>query len=339
MFKDTYAKMNDKINPSASLINKTLKAENKTKRRLTPIAVFKPAAVMLAAVICVFAVTPALSANVPMVHQMLYNISPATAQFFMPVNKSSVDNGIKMEVASVSVDNDTVWVYITMQDLEGDRIDQTVDLYDSGSIYTPYDSTGHCELVGYDDKTKTAEFLITTTNWNGKSFSGDKMTFSVSEFLSDKREIEAEIDINLANAETQKANITGVGDNWQGNRVLVPNEERAINGTDKIAVTAMGYVDSKLHVQLKYTDRLKNDNHGFLYMLDENGNKLSCDGMAYFNLNDESYIEYVFSVPQSDIGKYTLHGEFVISNNRTEGNWRVTIPVETNGTSGEITIE
>lgn len=46
-----------------------------------------------------------------------------------------------------------------MQDLTGDRIDETMDLFDSYQINRPFDSSGACRLAGYDAQQKAAAFL------------------------------------------------------------------------------------------------------------------------------------------------------------------------------------
>ena len=74
---------------------------------------------------------------------------------FLPVQKSDTNNGIKMEVVSADIRGDTARIYITMQDLIGDRVDETIDLYDSYDIRLPFDGTGFCGKVGYDPNTRT----------------------------------------------------------------------------------------------------------------------------------------------------------------------------------------
>lgn len=59
-----------------------------------------------------------------------------------------------MEVVSADIRGDTARIYITMQDLIGDRVDETIDLYDSYDIRLPFDGTGFCGKVGYDPNTR-----------------------------------------------------------------------------------------------------------------------------------------------------------------------------------------
>ena len=76
---------------------------------------------------------------------------------------------------------DTAQIYITMQDLEDTRVDETMDLFDSYAIHTPFACTGHCDLAGYDPDTRTATFLITIQQWNKQEITGDKLTFETGE--------------------------------------------------------------------------------------------------------------------------------------------------------------
>ena len=56
--------------------------------------------------------TPALAAQTEPGYRLLYAVSPAAAQFFQPVQISCTDNGITMEVVSVSVEGDTARVVL-----------------------------------------------------------------------------------------------------------------------------------------------------------------------------------------------------------------------------------
>ena len=44
-----------------------------------------------------------------------------------------------MEVVSATLNGSETLVTLTMQDLEGDRIDETMDLFDSAILQLPYD--------------------------------------------------------------------------------------------------------------------------------------------------------------------------------------------------------
>lgn len=348
MFKEKYKHMIDQVHPSDELlcdILKSAQASDKKKAVLVP-SFRKPLTAIIAICICMSLAIPAFAATVEPVYQLMYMVSPSMAQFFMPVQKSDEDNGIKMEVVSAYIHDNAADIYITMQDLTGDRIDGTTDLYDSYSINRPFDSSATCQRVGYDEKTKTATFLILITESGKQKIEGDKITFSVKEFLSHKKNYsDVRIPINLSSVTaakgTQKVSATGGGgkdcqtDTAEGKTiVLTPSQALAGFPVDGIDLTAIGYVDDMLHVQMALNDRLKNDNHGSFYLKDAVGKKTGCNYNIYFTNQYEhqedriDYCECVFDIPQKEMEHYSLYGDFVTSGMTTEGNWRVTFPLE-----------
>ena len=95
---------------------------------------------------------------------------------------SCEDNGIKFEVISAYVEGNEAKIFISVQDIDGDRIDETTDLFDNFSINTPFDCSSSCENISYDTETKTATFLISISQWNEKDIIGEKITFCVRRF-------------------------------------------------------------------------------------------------------------------------------------------------------------
>jgi hypothetical protein len=290
--------------------------------------------------------TPVLAANVPAVYELLYFVSPTVAQFFIPIQKSCEDNGIKMEVVSAYIHDNIAQIYITMQDLIGKRIDETTDLYDSYSINRPFDSSATCQLARYDETTKTATFLISITEWGNKKIVGDKITFSVREFISDKHtynEIPIAVDlIGISNARATKQVSPGGGggrkyeeyfsDYDSKATVLAPSSPMKFP-VEGIDFTGIGYVDGMLHIQTSVVNNLTKDNHGYFFLIDKNGNKTQCIYNVGFSEaldsnNRVHYEEYVFDIPRSEIGQYSLYGTFVTSGLFTKGNWKVTFPLE-----------
>lgn len=303
----------------------------------------------LAACFClVFSLAvPAMAASIPAFYDMLYAISPVTAHFFKPVQLSCEDNGIRMEVVAAYIHEDTAEIYISMQDLEETRFDETIDLFDSYQINTPFDCTRHCSLSSYDPDTQTATFLITIEQWNEQNIIGDKLTFSIRKFLSNKKTYEGIIDdVSLDNIElnsaTQTVHPRGLSrkdlvdkytssNTREGLSVLKPvdNLSSPVNG---VMLTGIGYVDGHLHVQIYYEDILKTDNHGSIALLNsETGEMITSNGSISFfdDAREGSYEDYIFTEIAADtLGDYELYGDFVTSSGSVEGNWSVTFPLE-----------
>lgn len=345
MLKETYRLMNKNIVPSEKLIH-TVLHEQKEKNHHKK-AKRKKAVIVFAMVFCLLTVIPVFAVNIPTVYELMYQVSPTVAQFFKPVQQSSVDNGIKMEVLSSYTHDNVAEIYITLQDQTDDRVDETTDLYDSYSIHRPFDSMATCRQVGYEKKTKTATFLISITEWGNKKIAGDKITFSLREFLSHKTEhkgmlIPLELDeVDVAKS-TQKVDLIGAG-GVEINRYLSRTDETValLSGTANpafpvfgIELSAIGYVEGRLHIQTRVYHRLENDNHGGFYLQNDKGNKRECDYNFYFLGENEKgeridYCEYVFDLPKEDLQNFALYGNFVTSGMITKGNWQITFALDT----------
>lgn len=348
MFKEQYNKLNKQINPSENLIQDTIdKAEKHEKRDSKKARLFyRPAIAIVSICLVLCFIMPALAAGVDPVYQLMYMVSPNAAQFFVPVQKSDENNGIKMEVVSAYIHENVAEIYITLQDLTQDRVDETTDLFDSYDINRAFDSSSRCALVGFDKASKTATFLISIEAWGNKNIDGDKITFLVREFLSNKQtydNIEIPIDLSTINAagETQTVSCSGGGAanyerfvEFQNNPIALipsyPMDEFAVHG---IELTGVGYINGSLHIQTAVKNSLEKDNHGVFYFKDDKGNRIDTSYTFYFIDEDENsgridYCNYVFDIPQNALDAYTLHGDFVTTGMKTEGGWKVTFPLK-----------
>lgn len=223
----------------------------------------------------------------------------------MPVRKSDECNGIRMEVVSAYIHGDTAEIYVTMQDLTENRLDDTTDLYDGYSINTPFDCSATCRRVGYDEDTRTVTFLITIEQWEEQKMEGEKITFSVRNFLSHKEEYEElPILIELTEAEEEpdimETGITG----GSGSKIRTSNL-----GKSTAYVLVPGKADERFpldEIQFAVEKLFSNDNHGYFFLRDQKGN----------------------DIPKEELSSYSLYGHFVISGGFEEGLWTVTFPLE-----------
>ena len=340
-FREKYNAMQRDVRPDAPLLQRTRAAAQKAParpRRLRPLIALAAVLVCLALAVPAFAM-PALAAD-PSGYALLYSISPAAAQFFKPVNRSDEDNGIRLTVDSVYLHSDTVEVYVALQDLTGDRLDETTDLFDSYRINRGFDCSATCSLAGYDAQTRTARFLISITSFDGQDIEGDKLTFSLNRLLTGKTETEGAVtglDLAAVQAEPATQQVTrrggsGIaaeagGSTAETRTALVPTGTLAAPAPG-VAITAVGYVDGLLHIQVLYENIHETDNHGQLWL--ENGaEKLECLGsLSFFAENgSDSYEDYYFDVTPAQLADCTLYGSFVTADTLIEGNWEITFPL------------
>lgn len=340
-----YTDMNEKIHPDEALVEKLLSRAgkaggNKSARRIPK------AAAIVAAVLAISLAAPAALAASPTTYQWMYGLSPQMAQFFVPVNESCEDNGIRMEILSAHVDGNTVELYISLRDLTGDRVDETIDLFDSYAINTPFDSSGTCSLAEYDRETGTAVFLVSLTENSSRDLSGKKVTFAANRLLSHKA-YQSDVRIGAIpdpfSHETMLLSfdapphsdytLFSVSEYPVANRsvtVLTPSGSGlALSEQYACSITGIGWIDGQLHIQIATDQRLNRDAQVWLRLRATNGD-IAEPVKKYSFAQDASgegridYEEYIFDIPQDEISDYTLYGDFSIAGLRTEGNWRVT---------------
>lgn len=312
--------------------------QGKRRIRLRPIL----AAAVL--VVALLGAMPVLASEVPNIYELMYLVSPEMAQRFHPVQERCEDQGIAMEVVSTSIHDNVAEIYVTMQDLTGDRIDGTTDLFDSYDIHRPYDSAATCGLVGYEEETKTATFLITIEEWDNEKMVGSNITFSVREFLSHKTKLEdvpVEADLRQAEASPRTIQVeeTGFSGSEETLQALLQQSRFAVlepvspicTPAEHLYLTGMGYIDGKLHLQLKMEEKPTLDPHGYFYLVDEAGERLgysySISFMREENGEQIDYQEFVFDLPQEELSRYQIYGYFCTSGMLTQGNWQVTFPL------------
>jgi len=290
--------------------------------------------VFAALAVCCITVTSALAMGVPAANDLLYLVLPDAAQFFKPVQKSAVDQGIEVKVESAYIHGTEAEAVISVRDLNDDRLDESIDLYDSYDIQTGFDSLGACSQIGYDPETKTATFLIWMKSMRESDIiRGQKITLTVQTLLSDRTEaLGVPVDVDWSaipeRAETELADPYDAVVMAPGDTISVPFEG--------VCLTGIGYVGGKLHIQLHTPGRYEYDDHAFLYLRDENGEQTEAR-MLYrgsYNCGDAKkedradYVEYEFDVPQSELENYLLFGDFYHAGRRIDGNWSVTFPLD-----------
>ena len=305
--------------------------------------IMRRAVAAAATIMLVFTMSvPALAAaDYEPAYNLLYKVSPTIAQKLKPARMSCEDNGIKFEVISAYVEGSEAKIFISAQDIDGDKIDETTDLFDSYSINTPFDCSSSCENISYDTKTKTATFLISISQWNEQDIIGEKITFRVREMLSNKQEYDMVLsDLDMNNISTAPETVTpthifgGSGTNYSE----VENNFRALKATgilyspvEGVDITAMGYVDGDLHIQVRYENVLKTDNHGYIYFQNNEGEKITCNANVEFSTDSEyqeRYVEYIYDLSDIELAEYDAYGYFVTSDTLITGNWSVTFPLE-----------
>lgn len=276
------------------------------------------------------------AADVEPAYELLYAVSPALAQTLKPVRMATEDNGIRMEVVSARVEGNTALVYLSLQDLTGSRIDATTDLFDSLLIRRTFDSSNTIQLDHYDEETGTVYYLYQMTQLNGRDIRGKKVTVSLSRFLSRKQNYQGKIpglDLTTASADAKTQTVSDLrgrsGGSTETEVLLLPWLN--ISPASGASVTAIGFVEGRLHVQLYYEDIARTDNHGLVWLQDDSGHIIQCESSVSFwdEAQRGSYEEYIFPVSSAEeLTGYDLWGDLILCETLCEGDWQVTFPLE-----------
>ncbi|WP_313798914.1 hypothetical protein [Cytobacillus sp.] len=284
------------------------------------------------------------AARIPSFNNLVAFVSPEIALMLQPIEISSESDGIKMEVVAAMNDNEMAVIYVTLQDFTGNRIDETLDLYD-------YSLTGahmfNSRIVDYDGKTNTATLRIQGNG--GESLNDRKMNFRMTSFLSEKQTFEVEVDANLSETTSKPPqtvpldmnNIPGGGGKLyqkledQGIvQVLKPNEtDISLPGIEFMHISNIGIIDHRLHIQTRWNKEIV-DGHGYFYFVDDTDNEIhptsvnfGIDEEGHTNYGDE-YTEYIFDIESIDFNEQELLGHFVSNGKFITGDWNTTFKMQ-----------
>ena len=293
----------------------------------------------------------AATAYIPVINNLVSQVSPDMALLLHPIEKSSVSKGIKMETVAAVNDDEMAIIYVTLQDLEKERIDSTLDLYDFSLSGT---NMFNSRLVDYEDSTNTATLRIQANG--GERLNNSKVNFRIDSFLSKKethefveKDIFSRVKKQPETLPLDMNNMAGGGGELyrsleaQGTiNVLQPDTENTnLFETDFMEVTNIGMIDNKVHVQIRWKENYV-DSHGRLTLKDESGRifnssniNFSIDETNHTTYGNE-FTEYIFKPDEGPDSKLDLQGEFVTAGIYEEGNWSTTFELDS---LEEITLE
>lgn len=293
----------------------------------------RPAIVLAAALVCAMLTVSALAAaDVDGAYELIYALSPTIAQRLKPVRLSCVDNGIELSLLYADVEGDTARVYLSLRDLEGERVDATTDLYDSYEINLPGDLVGHCVYSHFDEESRSACFLVEVSSMQGRTIENDRLTFSLDCFLSGREDISGDLGIGLSEADSAPETRTNVvlrgGDASAAmEKWLVPTRATAL--MEGVSLTGLGWVDGRLHVQTHYDRLPETDGHGYVWLEGEDGAILedSFSASCWDESGAGSYTEQIFDLSALSLEEQEnlrLCGSFTSSALITRGDWQIT---------------
>ncbi len=253
-----------------------LMSEAKTKHRFS----WKTA--IVCAIVLVMGVATALAATVESVNAMLYKIWPEAADALMPVNVACEDQGIRMEVLSAAVREDHGYITFSLQDMEGDRINDHTETYINpnfawGAQMGTTSLVCGVSVISYDAEEKKVIFAENITRNDGnRLLAADDVSvalislytpeYVMEDLLPLLEEYGERTDTVMIPEEAYCSSVTDQSGKAPENlKMLDPDGSLEIPLAEHAWLSGIGWIDGVLHVQLHYDNPMIRISEGYYY--------------------------------------------------------------------------
>lgn len=325
-----------------------LTAEEKNGRRLPR------AAVIIWSALLALGIATALAATSESFNARLYELWPEAARALMPVHLSCVDKGIQLTIISaVSQESDLLVTY-SLEDLEGDRINQHTESYLLlQPELTNFLANGHAIAGDYDEKTHRMiyaqhEHYDTALNHDGE----------IHVKLDDLWPVEsASVDLHpYVERLKQPARTTSVPRNFTFSgpcgeetfsEILDYNAGLEIPLYESVFLSGIGMIDGNLHIQIHFSDcppieylpgcffnpytvriTLRDEHRNMLYTADLTESILNIlNWGGDLESGAPEWTEFFFATDPENVEKAEFSIEITKNLAPIQGNWELSIPL------------
>lgn len=281
MFEQTYKIMNEKLEPGKDLTAETLwkmeqlsagqKPERGRKAVRRPIQIKRAAAVALACILTAALSLTAVAAAVPGFRAMLFGggsgepapsapLAQAGARLTEIENAAAERDGFRLEILGAAHDGSSMMVYYTLTDTTGEnRLNENAEISPitgqfmdlqiiagekGGGVRSFYSNN----VLAYDPETGSLLCRYVLDTQNAKDMDLSHTDFAIGVIVLDVERINYEL---LTLVESQFTTETMELD---GETVLKPGPSPlSFDGTET-HISAMGFIDGRLHVQFAYPE-------------------------------------------------------------------------------------
>lgn len=339
-----------------------------------PIAMRSKCKIGLIVAIAVILSGTVMASTLPSINRLISILSPEMGQILQPIQeedqrdkqsrynekdednkgaKGVVDQGIEIKPLAVVNDDDMVIIYLTIQDLKQDRMDETLSI---GEYFVEGGKIHNAQVIDYDKDSKIAIVQITTQG--GSALNNKSIEVVIKSLLTSRKEID-QLPINLRLSDIPELSDSeivwmgredtqgggGSGDMWNiledvGQiKLLNPNQiQLNIPKVTGVTITNVGFIDKSLHIQTKWEENDKN-RRGYFYLVNQQGEKIKVkENNFYFGVDEQNeiqfgrqYVEYILDSDKEDIKQFKLMGYFAEDGEVIEGEWRQKIDLNAVG--------
>ena len=334
-----------------------LTAETKPGRRMPR------AAVVLCVLLAIMSLATALAATVDSINARLHAFWPEAAEFLMPVDASCEREGIRLKVLSAVVKDGKALVTYSLQDLEGDRLNEYSSPSFSGLAF-PARASGEENTIPVEKVMPLSYDAETRTGLYAQEFDYDpalvgedyEIPLHIQYLFVQKQEIKdlhpllEEYGGEPAAAQAPEGSLPMLGNNPASRTVMDLSGNLRIRLNDYVELSGIGWIDGQLHVRIHYLpEAMRTDENGaayspvFCYI-----HMMGTDGISpWFRENDRmdsvnfgwqwndngswffNWEEYIFPCTPGEAEEGTLRAVTVFQEETeaVEGNWFVKVPL------------
>ena len=312
----------------------------------------KPKLVLATVLVCIMTST-VIAINIPAFQKLLEKIEPDVIEFIEPIEKVYINKGIKMEVVAASRYGNMVKAYITVQDLESNRIGRDFQLLDYYSIESINDSNSarsrySWSMIDYDKENNMITILVEAEQ--DTKFEEEDLIFRADNIFYDNKQYEdygtgidlskVEQNPSYTNSNVKEFAAGSYGDLYSDEDLIPILKPKVKNIKFPKIKTSMisniGIINKKLHVQLWRDENFAGQGVN-IYLANSKGDAIEPDTEIFFGVNkygepisnpkNTPYIEYIFDVDIDKLSEYELLAYFS-TREQIEGPWKISFTAE-----------
>lgn len=297
-------------------------------------------------------------------------IGEENAGVVSPVELSDENQGIKMEVVAAGRFDNMLKVYVTLQDLTGERLGDDVSLMEYSKL-TGIERVGRMGCGGwrridYDEQNHKATLLYEYNS--SDKLEGEELTLKINKILYNTKEYwnykVTEADLSKADrnphifyaAMDQFLSTSNIGileesifKNYAAEDAMPILKEQAdkisFPQTEGFNICAVGVVDGKLHIQTQNFEIENKDTNYNIYFVDLKNplpyqDLINAEGIFRFDLDEDgnitketdfpAYEENIFDIDTDRLEEYELLA-YISESDAIKGDWEVKFSSEDSG--------
>lgn len=297
---------------------------------------------------------------------LLTIIGEENAALITPVEISDEDQGIRMEVVAAGRFDNMLKVYVTFQDLIGERLGDDAKPREYNLTGIGKEKIGGMSSIGwklmdYDEKNNKATMLFELAG--SSKLEGEDLTLKINKILYNTRKVwDYKVEKNISEVERNPAvyfaDVKHLLSGSLGRRYIYGFEADKIFGgldeipvlreqkeaivfpqTDTFKISAIGIIDGRLHIQVWKDKNADESSYVHVSLRNAAGEYKNEDSYFSFDIEDgavtgetdnPAYGEYVFDIDENKLGEYELRA-FISESDVINGNWEIKFNSEDSG--------